>query len=200
MVGVGRCCSAVVGVGRCWSGLFGVVRLWSGLVEGWVIWSGRVLGGRGCSGLVRFGQVCSVLFGMVGAAGYLVGADSGWSRLFGFGQVCSAVVAVGRLLRGGWRRALVGLLFCCGGATVSRGGVGCGAVAARRAGKSCELVLAGSSGWWRCERSWVWAPDQVWGDGSWGGEVGCCARRDAPVRARGRLRGKRGYDGPWGRG
>ena len=54
---------------------------------------------------------------------------------------------------------------------------------------------------------WVWAPDQVWGDGSWGrgwrGEppgVWCCSRRDTPVRARGRLRGKRGYDGKGGAG
>ena len=28
-----------------------------------------------------------------------------------------------------------------------------------------------------------------------GGRVGCCSRRDTPVRARGRLRGKRRYDG-----
>ena len=105
LVGVGRgdsVCSGMVRFVRCWSGLFGVVRLWSGLVEGWAIWSGRILGGRGCSGLVRFVQVCSAVFGG------------------------------GRLLRGGWRRALAGRLFCCGWATVSRGGVGWGVALWRR--------------------------------------------------------------------
>ena len=43
----------------------------------------------------------------------------------------------------------------------------------------------------------VWAPDQVWGDGAWGGGilgmgVGCWWRRDT--------RGKRGYDGGGGAG
>ena len=38
------------------------------------------------------------------------------------------------------------------------------------------------------------------GKGWWEGRifgmgVGCCSRRDTPVRAGGRLRGKRGYDG-----
>ena len=52
-----------------------------------------------------------------------------------------------------------------------------------------------------CERSGVWAPDQVWGDGKEARGVGggmqrwCWSRRDTPVRAGGRLRGKRGYDG-----
>ena len=62
----------------------------------------------------------------------------------------------------------------------------------------CERALVGSSERRRCEWGWVWAPNQVWGDGSWGasgrgrGGVGCCARRDT--------RGKRGYDGIGGAG
>ena len=130
----------------------GLVGVWSGLVRFVRVWSMLVGFGRGCSavfgvgrgvgylvradsgwsGLFGFVQVWSVLFGVVGAAGYLVGADSGWSGLFGFGQVCSAVFGGGRLLRGGWRRALAGRLFCCGGATVSRSGVGWGVALWRR--------------------------------------------------------------------
>ena len=212
LFGVVRCCSGLRAIwsgrilgGRGCSGLVRFVRLWSGVVGGSAYLVGAILGVRGWSGLVGFVRCWS---GWLGAAAYLVGVIlgvRGWSGLVGVVRVCSAVFGGGGLSgRGRWavaRRmevALAGRLFCCGAATVSRGGMGCGAVAARRAGKSCELVLAGSSGWWRCERSWVWAPDQVGGDGSWGGEVGCCSRRDTPVRARGRLRGKRGYDGVGG--
>ena len=38
----------------------------------------------------------------------------------------------------------------------------------RRTERPCERALVGSSGLWCCERGWVWAPNQVWGDGSWG--------------------------------
>ena len=33
--------------------------------------------------------------------------------------------------------------------------------------RGANAGLAGSSGLLRCGRHWVWAPDQVWGDGSW---------------------------------
>ena len=33
--------------------------------------------------------------------------------------------------------------------------------------RGANVGLAGSSGLLRCGRRWVWAPDQVWGDGSW---------------------------------
>ena len=47
--------------------------------------------------------------------------------------------------------------------------------------------------------------DGFWGErdgkrGEDGAGVGCCSWRDTPVRARGRLRGKRGYDGVVGTG
>ena len=53
-------------------------------------------------------------------------------------------------------------------------------------GMPCERALVGHSSPRCCERGWVWAPNQVWGDGSWERRVEG-ARRDT--------RGKRGYDG-----
>ena len=116
---------------RVCSGLVGFVRLCSGRPEPVPICS---LSGRGDFHVVGSVRICSGLFGPVRggrgrcrSAPYLVGAIFAWSGLFGFVQVCSALFGSVRSVRGGRRRASVGPLCCCGGATVSRRGVEWGA-------------------------------------------------------------------------
>ena len=75
--------------------------------------------------------------------------------------------------------------------------------AARGTGVSCERALAGHSGLWCCERGWAWAPNQVWGDGSWGRALETDRGRfplgggNDGARDTGRRRDGRGRSGRW---
>ena len=141
----------------------------SGLVEGCRL-SGR--GDCGCSGLVRFVRVCS------GCSGLVEGC-----RLSGRGDCgCSGLVRFVRDVRGGsmWLEVSIGrslvLLWKSDGITTWAGwGIGTAAVDGAASRGGCERVLGGKLGPLRCGRRWVWAPDQVWGDG---GAVSGYLRRD----------------------
>ena len=117
----GRGDFCVVGSCQVCSGLFGSVRGVRGRCRGLrPIWSGRFSRGRVSSDLFRFVRLCSRCSGP--AKGCCL-SGRGDFRVVGSGQICSGLVSSVRGVRGGRRRALVGPLSGCGGATVSRCGV-----------------------------------------------------------------------------
>ena len=119
LLGRVRPCSGLFGFVQVWSGLFGVFGAGQGLFP---IWSGRFCVVGSWSDLFRFGRVCS---GCSGSAKVCSLSGQGDFACSGLGRGCSGLfgsVRGGSLRRGGRRRAWVGPLCCCGGATVSRCG------------------------------------------------------------------------------
>ena len=113
---------------RVCSDLFGCVRGVWGRCRSALYLVGVILGVRTWS---AFGRVCSGSFGSVrGVLGqcrptpYLVGMILGVRTWSAFGRVCSDLFGVGCCGEGGRGGRWVGLVFCWGGVTISRCGVG----------------------------------------------------------------------------
>ena len=117
LLGRVRPCSGLFGFVQVCSALFGVFGSGQGLFP---IWSGCFWVFGSWSGVFRFVRFCS------GCSGPAKGCSLSGQGAFGcsgLGRVCSGLfgsVRGGALRRGGRRRAWVGPLCCCGGATVSR--------------------------------------------------------------------------------